>query len=383
MSHSTTERLFTMLVDWPTETFVLRLHRIPGLVAGAPAGSPEGTPVVLGPETGADGERWVAERFRVINHRIRHAATGLYLTAEGTGKGAAVTLRPKFSDTGSDSSYWRQAWRAFVQRDTGRLMALNDSSNCLLGLADPAAERPGGPLVLEKGAGAEDKSCTAWAPAAVAPPAPAPAPAPKATDLPVGTGQVRVPARRYEKYGRIIEEIFGETIFREVSGELLAPGTRIGTFDFDQYSQGDWYTEGREGSLVTFTDSYERAGAVRKAFHRLPGEPARYVDGGEVDVHYVPPKLVARTNFPAALFDDVSGALVRTPYRLANGHGFYHHPVRREGLYYPRHDGAGTVVQWNKTWMADNDTTSKVFLSFDGRYFIDQMDITWAEDGKG
>ncbi|QCX74639.1 hypothetical protein C9F11_04680 [Streptomyces sp. YIM 121038] len=377
-----TERLFTMLVDWPTETFVLRLHRIPGLVAGAAAGSPEGTPVVLGPESGGDGERWVAERFRVINHRIRHAATGLYLTAEGTGRGAAVTLRPKFSDTGSDSSYWRQAWRAFVQRDTGRLMALNDASDCLLGLADPAAERPGGPLVLEKGAGAEDRSCTAWAPAPVAPPAPAPAPAPKATDLPVGTGRVRVPARRYEKDRRTIEQIFDETTFREVPGELLAPGTRIATFDFDQHSQGDWYKEGREGRLVAFTDSYEGAGAVRKAFHRLPGEPARYVDGDEVDVHYVPPKLVARTNFPAALFADVSGALVRTPHRLANGHGFYNQPQRREGLYYPRRDGAGTVVQWNKTWMADNDTTSKVFLCFDGRYFIDEMDITWAEDGK-
>ncbi|MFD7598365.1 RICIN domain-containing protein [Kitasatospora sp. NPDC059812] len=382
MSYSTTERLFTMLVDWPTETFVLRLHRIPGLVAGAPAGSPEGTPVVLGPETGGDGEQWVAERFRVINHRIRHVATGLYLTAEESSRGATVTLRPKFPDTGSDSSYWRQAWRAFVQRDTGRLMALHDSSNCLLGLADPAAERPGGPLVLEKGAGAEDRSCTAWAPAPIPPPKPAPAPAPKATDLPVGTGRVRVPARRFEKHVRTIEQIFDETSFREVPGELLAPGTRIEAFDFDQYSQGDWYKEGREGSLVTFTDSYETAGAARRAFHRLPGEPARYVDSGEVDVHYVPPKLVARTNFPAALYADVSGALVRTPHRLANGHGFYNQPERREGLYFPKRDGAGTVVQWNKTWIADNDTTSKVFLCFDGRYFIDQMDITWAEGGK-
>ncbi|MFF2045053.1 RICIN domain-containing protein [Kitasatospora sp. NPDC058170] len=371
-----------MLVDWPAETFVLRLHRIPGLVAGAAPGSPEGTPVVLAPESGGDGEQWVAERFRVINHRIRHAATGLYLTAEGTGRGATVTLRPKFPDTGSDSSYWRQAWRAFVQRDTGRLMALHDSSNCLLGLADPAAERPGGPLILEKGAGAEDRSCTAWAPAPVAPPQPAPAPAPKATDLPVGTGRVRVPARRYEKDVRTIEQIFDATTFREVPGELLTPGTRIETFDFDQHSQGDWYREGREGSLVAFTDSYERAGSVRKAFHRLPGEPARYVDADEVDVHYVPPKLVARTNFPAALFDDYSGSLVRTPYRLANGHGFYNRPSRREGLYFPKRDGAGTVVQWNKTWIADNDTSSKVFLCFDGRYFIDQMDITWADGEK-
>ncbi|MFI9783107.1 RICIN domain-containing protein [Kitasatospora sp. NPDC051984] len=371
-----------MLVDWPAEAFALRLHRIPGLVAGAAAGSPEGTPVVLGPETGGDGERWVAERFRVVQHRIRHAATGLYLTAEETSRGAAVTLRPKFSDDGSDSSYWRQMWRAYVQSGTGRLMAINDASDCLLGLADPAADRPGGPLVLEKGAGAQDLSCTAWAPAPFPPPEPEPAPAPKATDLPVGTGRVRVPARRYERYGRIVEQIFGETIFREVPGELLAPGTRIETFDFDQYSQGDWYEEGREGSLVTFTDSYERAGAARKAFHRLPGEPARYVDSEEVDVHYVPPKLVARTNFPAALFDDYDGALVRTPYRLANGHGFYNRPERREGLYFPKRDGAGTVVQWNKTWIADNDTSSKVFLCFDGRYFIDQMDITWADDEK-
>ncbi|MFE6868597.1 hypothetical protein ACFVFS_18795 [Kitasatospora sp. NPDC057692] len=148
----------------------------------------------------------MAERFRVAQHRIRHVATGLYLTAEGTGTGAAVTLRPRFPDTGGDSSYWRQAWRAFVQRDTDRLTAVNDLSDRLLGLAEPAAGRPNVPLVLEKGAGAEGRSCTAWAPTPVAPPKPVPAPAPKATDLPEGTGQVRVPARRFERYGRIIEE---------------------------------------------------------------------------------------------------------------------------------------------------------------------------------
>ncbi|MET8698050.1 RICIN domain-containing protein [Kitasatospora sp. NPDC004723] len=372
-----------MLVDWPTETFLLRLHRVPGLVAGVAPGSPEGTPVLLGPETGGEGERWVAERFRVHQHRIRHVATGLYLTAEGTGTGAAVTLRAKYPDTGGDSSYWRQAWRSFVQSGTGRLMAINDLSDRLLGLAEPAADRPDVPLVLEKGAGAEDRSCTAWAPTPVPSPKPAPAPAPKATDLPEGTGRVRVPARRFERYGRIIEEIFGETIFREVPGELLTPGTRIETFDFDQYAQGDWYVEGRVGSLVTFTDSYELgAGAARRAFHRLPGEPARYVSSDEVDVHYVPPKLVARTNFPAPLYDRVGGsdALVRTPHRLSNGHGFYNRPERREGLYFPTRDGAGTVVQWNKTWMSDNDTDSKVFLCFDGRYFIDELYLTWADD---
>ncbi|MFE7524939.1 hypothetical protein ACFU7Y_04385 [Kitasatospora sp. NPDC057542] len=113
----------------------------------------------------------------------------------------------------------------------------------------------------------------------------------------------------------------------------------------------------------------------------MKGEPARYVDGDEVDVHCVPPKLVAHTNFPAPLYDRVggSGALVRTPYRMSNGHGFHNQPERREGLYFPTRDGAGTVVQWNKTWMSDNDTTSKVFLCFDGRYFIDQEYITWAD----
>ncbi|MFE6504749.1 hypothetical protein [Kitasatospora sp. NPDC057738] len=120
----------------------------------------------------------------------------------------------------------------------------------------------------------------------------------------MGTGRVRVPARRFEKHVRTIEQIFDETSFREVPGELLTPGTRIETFD-------------------------------------------------------------------------------RTPYRLPNGHGFYNRPERREGLYFPKRDGAGTVVQWNKTWIADNDTSYKVFLCFDGRYFIDQMDITWADGEKG
>ncbi|MEV7186425.1 hypothetical protein [Kitasatospora sp. NPDC093102] len=120
---------------------------------------------------------------------------------------------------------------------------------------------------------------------------------------------------------------------------------------------------------------------MRKAFHRLKGEPARYADGDEVDVHDVPPKLVARTNFPAPLYDRVGGssAFVRTPYRLSNGHGFYSRPERREGLHCPKRDGVGTVVQWEKSWIAGNDTDSKVFLCFDGRYFIDQEYLTWAD----
>ncbi|MFE6868598.1 hypothetical protein ACFVFS_18800 [Kitasatospora sp. NPDC057692] len=57
MSYYTAERVLKMPVDWPAETFVLRLLRVPGLVAGAAPGSPAGTPVLLGPETGGEGER--------------------------------------------------------------------------------------------------------------------------------------------------------------------------------------------------------------------------------------------------------------------------------------------------------------------------------------
>ncbi|MER6916508.1 hypothetical protein ABT354_33045 [Streptomyces sp. NPDC000594] len=47
----------------------------------------------------------------------------------------------------------------------------------------------------------------------------------------------------------------------------------------------------------------------------------------------------------AALFADVSGALVGTPYRLANGHGCYHRPERREGLSLRRREaGPGAAV---------------------------------------
>ncbi|MFD4661082.1 hypothetical protein ACFWP2_36325 [Kitasatospora sp. NPDC058444] len=77
-----------------------------------------------------------------------------------------------------------------------------------------------------------------------------------------------------------------------------------------------------------------------------------------------------------------SSALIRTPYRLSNGHGFYSRPERREGLYFPARDGAGTVVPWEKSWIADNDTDSEVFLCFDGRSFVDEVYITRAEDQK-
>ncbi|MER5865178.1 RICIN domain-containing protein [Kitasatospora sp. NPDC002040] len=279
-----------MLVDWPAGPFVLHLHRSRGRVASAAADSPPGTPVLVGRETGGAGEQWVAERFRAVHVRIRHAATGLYLTVEGTDAGAAVVLRPEFPDTGGGSSYWRQAWRAFVQRDTGRLLAINDQAGRLLGLAGPV----GGPLVLEDTVGAEDRSCTAWVPVAVAPPQPGTAPAPGAAGLAVGTGRVRVAAHRFEKYGRIIEDIFGETVFREVPGPALAPGTLIEAFDFDGHSQGGWFEADQEGGLLTYTDDYEHPGSARKVFHRLPGEPARYVDADEVDVHYVPPAGVDR-----------------------------------------------------------------------------------------
>ncbi|MEU7484708.1 hypothetical protein [Streptomyces sp. NPDC042319] len=51
-----------------------------------------------------------------------------------------------------------------------------------------------------------------------------------------------------------------------------------------------------------------------------------------------------------------------------------------EGLFFPRFDKGGIVVCWNKTWPTDNDTQRKVFLCFDGRYFIDARDITWVTD---
>ncbi|MBV2156806.1 RICIN domain-containing protein, partial [Kitasatospora sp. SUK 42] len=319
---------------------------------------------------------WVAERFRVAQSRIWHVATGLYLTAEGTKAGAAVTLRPKFPDTGSDTSYWRQTWRAYVQGGTGRLKAINDLSDCILGLASPAGAAAGQPLVLEVNGGAQDLTCTAWAPAV--PQAAAPAPDPAASLAP-GTGRVRVTAKLYEPRSRVIEFIY-EPYLLEVPGRTLAAGTTLEAFAFDDFSRTTWYRQEKEGDLTAFTEGFEGPDTVRKTFHRLAGDPGRYVDADEVDVHYVEPKVVARTNFPVRLFERVidSDLLIRTNHRLDNGHAFYHQPERREGLYFPKLDGAGTVVQWHKSWLPDKDTERKVFLSFDGRYFIDARDITWA-----
>ncbi|MFJ5920964.1 RICIN domain-containing protein [Kitasatospora sp. NPDC092948] len=93
-----------MLVDWPAEPFALRPHRDPSLVAHV-AKALDGGAVALVADGKAAPQLWVAERFRVAHARLRHVATDLYLTAEGTGTGAAVTLRPKFPDTGSDTAY--------------------------------------------------------------------------------------------------------------------------------------------------------------------------------------------------------------------------------------------------------------------------------------
>ncbi|MFJ5921295.1 RICIN domain-containing protein [Kitasatospora sp. NPDC092948] len=366
-----------MAVDWPTEPFVLRLHRDPSLVAQAAEGR-DGGVVGLVREGVGEPQLWVAERFRVAQSRIRHAATGLYLTAEGSGAGAAVTLRPKFEDTGSDTAYWRQTWRAYVQSGTERLKAINDLSGCVLGLAPPAEAAAGRPLVLETNTGAQDLTCTAWAPAVPVVAAPDPV-----VELAPGTGRVRVTAKVYEPRSRVIESIY-EPYLLEVAGRTLAAGTTLDSFAFDDYSRTAWYWQGKEGGLTAWTEGFEGSDTVRKTFHRLAGDPARYVDADEVDVnyHYVAPKVVARTNFPARLFAPVvdSNMLIRTDFRMNSGDAFYNQPERREGLYFPKVDGAGTVVAWHKTWLADNDTVRKVFLCFDGRYFIDERDITWATD---
>lgn len=373
-----------MLVDWPAEPFVLALHADPARTASAPAAAPAGTPVVLGTAASGGRPEWVAERFRIAHARLRHLPTGLYLTAEGTGTGAAVVLRPLLPDGGTDSAYWRQAWRAHVQRDTGRLLALNDLSNRVLGLAAGAPAGVAAALVLETTTGAQDARCTAWAPTTTdAQPAPAPAPGSGAAQLAPGTGRVRLATRLYETRSREIEGIH-EPYFRQLADRTLAAGTVLSAFAFDERSRPDWYDRGSEAGLVTYTESSQsEAGAVRKSFHRLPGEPPwRYVDGDEVDVNYVEPKPVARTNFPATLWEPYGGdrgVLLRTANRLNNGHTFYTQPEREEGLYFPRVDGGGVVDTWNKTWLGDNDTKRKVFLSFDGgRSFIDAQDITWV-----
>ncbi|GAA1383453.1 hypothetical protein GCM10009639_03760 [Kitasatospora putterlickiae] len=362
------------MADWPAEPFVLRPHTAPSQAVRADAG--EGRAVTLVPDGGAAPHTWAAERFRVAQSRIRHVATGLYLTAEGTTAGAAVTLRPKFPDDGKDTSYWRQTWRAYTPSGTERVKAINDFSGCVLGLAAPTGAAAGRPLALEANAGAQDQTCTTWLPTAPAAPQADPV-----AGLAPGTGRVRVTARLYERRSRVIEFI-DEPYLLEVAGRTLAAGTALDSFAFDDFSRTTWYRKEKEDGLTAYTEGFEGPGRVRKTFHRLAGDPARYVDADEVDVHYVPPKVVARTNFPARLFDRIGGseALVRTDHRLSSGHAFYSRPERREGTYYAKRDGAGTVIQWDRSWIADNDTEHKVFLCFDGRYFIDERDITWATD---
>ncbi|MEV6977276.1 hypothetical protein [Kitasatospora sp. NPDC093806] len=284
-----------------------------------------------------------------------------------------MTLRPLFPDTGKDTSYWRQAWRSFVQRDSGRLMAINDLSDCVLGVGAPVgAFRNERLLTLERTTGSQDRDCTAWAPA---PPKVAPW-----ADLPRGTGRVRTTAQLYERRSRVIEFI-EEPYLLEVPGRTLAPGTVLDSFAFDEFSRTGWYRQEKEGDLRTFTEGFEGPDRVRKTFHRLAGSPGRYVDADEVDVHYVEPVAVAHTNFPARLLIPVEGStqLLRTNHRLSSGHPFFNQPVqRREGTYAPRYDSAGLVASWEKSWIADNDTSKKVFLSFDGHTFVDEMDVTWV-----
>lgn len=332
--------------------------------------------MVLALDGEAGRQEWVAERFRVVQARIRHAATGLYLTAEGDRAGAAVTLRPKFPDSGDDRAYWRQTWRAFVQRENGRLLAVNDLSGCVLGLGAPVGG--GRPLVLETFGGGQDATCTAWAPTVAV----AAAEPERGADLAPGTGRVRVTARLYERRSRVIEFIH-EPYLLEVAGRTLPTGTVLESFAFDDFSRTAWYRQEREGDLTAYTEGFEGPGRVRKTFHRLAGDPDRYVDADEVDVHYVEPKVIARTNFRTSLFLPVGGSdqLLRTNHRYDNGHPFYDQPERREGHYYAERDGAGTVDSWDKSWIADKDTTPKVFLSFDGgRHFIDARDVTWTSD---
>jgi hypothetical protein len=143
-----------MWIEWPACTFALRLHLAESEVAGAVDGE-----VVLGADTGHPCQRWSAERRRGGHVRLRHAATGLYLTAESDIVGAGIGLRPTTAD-----EHWLQLWIASYQPETSRFRLYNELSMCVLGLQSPATKATTeGQLVLEYTSGRYDTTCTAWA----------------------------------------------------------------------------------------------------------------------------------------------------------------------------------------------------------------------------
>jgi len=142
-----------MWIEWPTGPFALRLHLAEIEVASAVAGE-----ITLGPDTGHPCQRWSAEHHRAGQVRLRHEATGLYLTAESDIVGAGITLRPL-----ADDQQWHQLWVASYQPETTRFRLYNELSLCVLGLRSPATKSTTeGPLVLEYTSGRFDTTCTAW-----------------------------------------------------------------------------------------------------------------------------------------------------------------------------------------------------------------------------
>lgn len=142
-----------MWIEWPTGSFALRLHLAEAVVAGAVEGE-----VSLGTDAGRACQRWSAERVHTGGVRLRHEATGLYLTAESDIVGAGMILFPAVRDR-----RWHQLWVASYQSETTRFRLYNELSLCVLGLQSPATKATTeGPLVLEHTGGRYDTTCTAW-----------------------------------------------------------------------------------------------------------------------------------------------------------------------------------------------------------------------------
>ncbi|MER7842422.1 hypothetical protein ABTZ03_00550 [Kitasatospora sp. NPDC096077] len=148
--------------QWPSGRFELRLMEYEArreLLAG---GTADGLPVTLSPDRGTDEQqRWYADRYSARQSRIRHAASGLCLTAESDATGARLRLAParREDEEGWGLQLWTLQRRMFGESLDGtfpeRCQLLHLGSGSQVGVR-------GRDLILT--AIPMEEAATAWAP---------------------------------------------------------------------------------------------------------------------------------------------------------------------------------------------------------------------------
>ncbi|MFJ3788319.1 RICIN domain-containing protein [Kitasatospora sp. NPDC090091] len=281
---------------WPTGRFELRLMEYENrldLLAGATA---DGLPVTLSPDRGVDEQqRWYADPVSSRQVLVRHAASGLCLTADDAATGARLRLAParREGEPGWGLQLWTLARHTWDQTLDGSLV---DRCQLLhLGSGSQVAVR-GRDVVLAR---AQEESATAWLPpvddpkladALWTPPAIGPEAPEEAFQA--RTARATPVYRQVSGSGGWRMETASTTGGQVLEEHVLPAGTGLKTVDQNKPVRG-WFTVRGDDWLPARPDE---VGAVLKTFYRATaGRRAGWVDADALC------DLVANADFDAEI----------------------------------------------------------------------------------